>query len=184
MLAAARTASSTTWVCPLLLPLQAWRKDPGKCGGRGTLQVLVSECQHCRCMPVGCHLLTVVLADCKEGMAACLHTGHFAGLLTGLYLGWGLAPSVPPAGAALPPGAPCDGTGKPGGGSPAPHPGPPPQPDLPKPAVLDELRRWAGYTAFAASLGLVTAAAVVARTGQLPLPKGPDLAGFLGQGLV
>ena len=115
---------------------------------------------------------------------AWLRAGHFAGLLTGLYLGWGLAPSVPPPGAALPPGAASNGAGEAGGGNPAMHPGAPPQPGLPKPAVLEELRRWAGYAAFAASLGLVTAAAVVARTGQLPLPKGPDLAGFLGQGLV
>ena len=113
-----------------------------------------------------------------------LHTGHFAGLLTGLYLGWGLAPSVPPPSAAPPPRAVRDGAGEAGGSDPAMHSGPPPQPGLPKPAVLEELRRWAGYAAFAASLGLVTAAAVVARTGQLPLPKGPDLAGFLGQGLV
>lgn len=91
---------------------------------------------------------------------------------------------MPPAGAALPPGAAPDAAGEAGGCDPVTHPAPPPQPGLPKPAVLEELRRWAGYTAFAASLGLVTAAAVVARTGQLPLPKGPDLAGFLGQGLV
>lgn len=117
-----------------------------------------------------------------------LCAGHFAGLLTGLYLGWGLAPAVPPPkDPRLLPGAGAERAklGEAGSGSVTdPHLNPDPIPSRADPAVLEELRRWAGYAAFAASLALVTAGAVVARTGQLPIPKGPALEGFLGRGLL
>ncbi|KAK9845397.1 hypothetical protein WJX81_005552 [Elliptochloris bilobata] len=126
--------------------------------------------------------VNLVLAASQD--SAIDNLGHFAGLLTGLYLGWGLSPSVPAGSAALPPGAQRASEAGEAGGNPALRPAPLAAPDPARPPVLEELRRWAGYAAFAASLALVVAGAVVARTGQLPLPKGPDLAGFLGQGLV
>ena len=40
------------------------------------------------------------------------------------------------------------------------------------------LRRWAAYASFAATLSLLAAGTVVARTGELPMPKGLDLLAF------
>ncbi len=106
--------------------------------------------------------------------------GHFAGLLTGMYLGWGMAPNVPRGGKAPSPG-PAAAEG--GGGGEAGAAGQPAAGPVAPAAVLEGFRRWTGFAAFAASLGLVVATTVVARTGTLPGFKGPDLF-FLGHGPV
>ena len=58
--------------------------------------------------------------------------------------------------------------------------------DQAEPAKLDvmhvshkgALRRWGAYASFAATLCLLAAGTVAARTGQLPMPKGLDLLSF------
>ena len=106
-----------------------------------------------------------------------VQTGHLAGLAVGAYLGWGLSPNHVQilASSAL------KDTGS-------------RQPDKAQGALSEEdtidvedvmhvdhsgaLRRWAGYVSFAATLGLMVAGTVVARTGELPDPKGIELLGF------
>ncbi len=98
----------------------------------------------------------------------CSTTGHAAGLLTGAYIGYGLSPVL------LPPKKSSDANTS----AVQENEQREDQVDVMHVDHSGALRRWAGYVAFAATLGLMTAGTVVMRTGELPAPKGLELLVF------
>jgi hypothetical protein len=95
-----------------------------------------------------------------------LFTGHAAGLLVGMYLGWGLSPSL----RSVEVSKEEDGSDAVADGADEDN-----SVDVMHVDHAGPLQRWAGYASFAMTLGLMVVGTVVARTGELPPPKGLEL---------